>query len=137
AADARSVFETLPSQIEWSDADVDLVERDGQVRVFWGDTPIDLFFTTHAFHELAAQNTETVPLARGTIPVLGANELAVFKAFFNRTRDWADIESMVDAQTIDLHWVIGWTVDLLGADDERVARLRTLLHRLPPGPEPR
>jgi hypothetical protein len=134
---ARAVFEILPREIDWTDEDIALVERDGQVRVFWERTPIDLFFTNHPFHEVAAANTETVPFADGTIPVLGANELAVFKAFFNRGQDWVDIEAMADAETVDLHWVIGWIVDLLGPDDERVERLRALLHRPPPGPEPR
>ena len=32
-----------------------------------------------------------MPFADTTIPVSGATELAVFKAFFNRTKDWADI----------------------------------------------
>ena len=131
-------FDVLPREISWSDHDVESVKRDGQVRVFWSDdTPVDLFFTNHEFHEIAAQHAEIVPIVDITIPVLAANELAVFKVFFNRTRDWGDIEAMVDAGTVDLHWVIGWIVDLLGGDDERVARLRALLDRPPPGPEPR
>jgi hypothetical protein len=137
ANNARGVFEVLPHDIQWNDDDVEAVERDGQVRVFWDRTPVDLFFTNHPFHELVAANTETVPLNGETITVLGANELSVFKAFFNRTQDWADIEKMVDAGTVDLHWIIGWIVDLLGPDDERVPRLRALLDRPPPGPEPR
>ena len=137
AKNARAVFEALPREVEWTDDDVRLVAREGQVRVFWDRTAIDLFFTNHPFHELAAANTETVPFSDDTIPVLGANELAVFKAFFNRGQDWVDIETMVDTGTVDLHWVIGWIVDLLGSDDERVPRLQALLHRPPPGPEPR
>jgi hypothetical protein len=137
AQEARTTFESLPRKISWTDHDVDTVIRDGQVRVFWDDTPVDLFFTNHPFHEQAAANTEVVPFMNVQIPVLGATELAVFKAFFNRTKDWADIEAMVDSGTIDLRGVIGWMVDLLGVDDERVERLRLLLHRPPPGPEPR
>jgi hypothetical protein len=137
ASDARPVFETLPDEIVWTDHDIATVERDGQVRVFWDDTPVDLFFTNHPFHEEAAANTEVVPFFGTPIPILGATELAVFKAFFNRTKDWADIEAMVDARTIDLRRVIGWMVDLLGTADERVERLRHLLDRPPPGPEPR
>jgi hypothetical protein len=133
----RATFEALPSEISWNDEDVAAVERDAQVRVFWDDTPVDLFFTNHPFHEYAAANAEEAPLGNMTIPILGANELSVFKAFFNRTKDWADIEAMVDARTVDLHVVIGWIVDLLGPDDERVTRLRTLLDRPPPGEEPR
>ena len=95
------------------------VERVGQVRVFWDDNPVDLF-STHAFHDQAEAEIVQVPFADTTIPVLGATELAVFKAFFNRTKDWADIEAMVDAETVDVHRAMGWLVDLLGPDDERL-----------------
>ena len=30
----------------------------GQVRVFWDEIPVDLFFTNHPFHEHAAANAE-------------------------------------------------------------------------------
>ena len=72
-----------------------------------------------------------------TPPVLGATELTVFKAFFDRTKDWADIEAMIDAGTVDTHGALGWLVDLLGGDDHRVARLRRLLDRKPAAEEPR
>lgn len=137
ATDARTVFEHLPPLIVWGAEDVATVERDGQVRVFWGETPVDLFFSTHPFHERAAANAEDVPFDGTTIPILGATDLAVFKAFFGRTRDWADIEAMVDMGTVDLHEVIGWIVDLIGPTDLRVGRLRALLRRAPPTNEPR
>jgi hypothetical protein len=128
-AEVGRVFAALPDGVTVSDADAERVRRDGQVRVFWDDTPLDLFFTTHAFHDLARGRVGRVPFAGVTIPVLGATELVVFKAFFDRTKDWADIEAIADAGTADLHAAIGWLVDLLGGDDHRVERLRTLLRR--------
>lgn len=50
----------------------------------------------------------------------------VFKAFSDRTKDWADIEELVASRSADSHTALGWLVDLLGADDHRVARLRDL-----------
>jgi hypothetical protein len=50
----------------------------------------------------------------------------VFKAFFNRTKDWADLEEMHEARTLDVDAVVGVLVRLLGTDDERVARLLAL-----------
>jgi hypothetical protein len=135
---AREVFAALPSDIRWDANDIEEVERVGQVRVFWDDTPVDLFFSTHPFHGRAAATSELVPFADGTIPILGATELAVFKVFFDRTRDWADIEAMVEAGTLDVHAVIGWTVDLLGSDAEpRITRLRALADREPQSAPPR
>ena len=58
------------------------------------------------------------------IPILGADELALFKAMFDRTQDWADIEAMVAAGTVDVPRVRRscWP-DLVGEIDSRVARL--------------
>jgi hypothetical protein len=131
------VFAALPAGVALTDADAERVRHDGQVRVFWDDTPLDLFFTTHAFHELARVRVDRVPFAGVTIPVLGATELVVFKAFFDRTKDWADIEAIADAGTADLHAAIGWLVDLLGGDDARVARLRAVLRSSSKDDEPR
>ncbi len=131
------VFGALPAPVAWDADDVERVRRDGQVRVFWDDTPVDLFFTTHAFHDVAQIHVDRVPFAGITVPVLGATELVVFKAFFDRTKDWADIEAVAEVGTADLHAAIGWLVDLLGPDDPRITRLRDLLHRGPAAPEPR
>ena len=136
-ARARSVLEILPSNVAWTGTDLDAIAHDGQVRLFWDDTPVDLFFSTHRFHGHAGSHVEEVQFAETTIPILSATDLTVFKAFFDRTRDWADIEAMVDAATVDLHHALGWLVDIAGGDDHRVARLRDLLDRLAPTAEPR
>jgi hypothetical protein len=129
--DARTSLEALPKDVHWSGSDVTEIERNGQIRIFWDDTPVDLFFDTHEFHDSAATRIERVPFAGREIPILAADDLAVFKAFFDRTKDWADIEAMLDANSVDVHVVLGWLVDLLGGDDHRVARLRALIGRAP------
>jgi hypothetical protein len=134
---AAEAFGALPAGVVWTPDDIAAVERVGQVRVFWDDNPVDLFFSTHTFHDEAEAAIVEVPFAGTTIPVLGATELAVFKAFFNRTKDWGDIEAMLDADTVDVHRAMGWLVDLLGPDDERLVRLRRLLDRPVPSEEPR
>jgi hypothetical protein len=134
---SREIFQALPDEITWTNADLHQVETDGQVRLFWDDTPVDLFFETHPFHHHAAGHIEEVPFDGTVIPVLGATELTVFKAFFDRTKDWADIEAMIDARTPDVHAALGWLVDLLGGNDHRVDRLRGLLDRKPPTSEPK
>jgi hypothetical protein len=125
---AAEAFSALPEEVAWSAKDVSAAARDGQVRLFWGDTSVDAFFSTGAFHERASRRIRKVPFAGATIPVLGATELLVFKAFFDRTKDWADIEEMVAVGSADVHGALGWLVELLGADDHRVDRLRGLLH---------
>jgi hypothetical protein len=61
--------------------------------------------------------------------VLGPIELAVFKANFDRTRDWADVEAMVAAETLDVDTVREHLQRLLGADDPRLARLDEAVRR--------
>ena len=61
------------------------------------------------------------------VPFLSCTDLAVFKAFFNRTKDWADLEEMVAAGALDADAVLGTLVRYLGGDDPRVARLRALV----------
>ena len=64
-----------------------------------------------------------MPFAGTRIPVLGPTELAVFKVMFGRTRDWADVEAMLAAGTLDVEAVRAELATLLDVDDERFARL--------------
>jgi hypothetical protein len=57
---------------------------------------------------------------------LACNDLAVLKAFFNRTREWADLEEMLAAGTLDLERVLGVLARYLGPRDPRVERMRSL-----------
>ena len=131
--DAATTFAALPPKVVSSPKDARAVVRDGQVRLFWDDTPVDLFFSTGAFHDHVATGTRRVPFAGTTIPILGATDLVVFKAFFDRTKDWADIEAMLEVGAPDAHEALGWLVELLGPTDHRVDRLRALM-RTPPTP---
>jgi hypothetical protein len=95
AAEALDVLRHLPPEIE-IDADAkQALLRDGQVRLWWLETPVDLFFNNLPFHEVVARGVVEVPLEGRTIPVLDGPSLIVFKAMFDRTKDWADIEEIV------------------------------------------
>jgi len=100
--------------------------RDGQVRVRWDATPVDVFLDTTEYHVEAAQRRRMHEFGGRQVPFLGCSDLAVFKAFVNRTQDWADLENMVAIRAINLDQTIGVLVRYLGEDDERVARLRGL-----------
>ena len=123
---ADPVLDALPREVTVTTADREVVHGDGQVRLYWDDTPVDLFFDTHDFHREIAGEVTQVPFEGATIPVLGCEALVVFKAMFNRTRDWADIEAILDTRTIDCLRVLERLQALLGADDEAVVRLGTL-----------
>lgn len=119
----RAALEALPAGVEIPAATDAVIVRDGQVRLWWEGTPLDLFFDYHPIHEQAAAGTRLVPFAGTELPVLGCRELVVFKAFFDRTKDWADIEAVAAAGNLDATAVREQLVELLGEDDHRVARL--------------
>jgi hypothetical protein len=123
---SEQVFRSLPKPVTWRNTDLATLNRDGQVRIWWDRTPLDLFLNTTPFHEEVAARTRWEQFADTSIPFLSCHDIAVFKAFFNRTKDWADIEEMHAAGTLDIDRVIAILVHYVGADDERIARLTAL-----------
>lgn len=108
----------------------DLVARDGQVRVMWDATPVDLFFIYDPFHDAAAKGRRTVPFADGSIPILAAEHLVVCKVVFNRGKDWVDIESVMElGPSLDAAEVLRWVGRIAGDDDPRYERIAGLLTR--------
>lgn len=123
ASEAATVFAALPLGVVHSAADVKAAQRDEQVRLMWDDTPIDLFFAAEPFHLEVQDRCRVVPFADRLIRVLCAEDLAVFKAMFDRGKDWVDIATMVESRSIDVDAAADRLQRLLGADP-RVARLR-------------
>jgi hypothetical protein len=122
---ARDVFATLPAGVEFSGMQLEQAERDGQVRLRWGITPIDLFLSVLPFHDHVAAHLREVPFEGRTIPILDCTALAVFKAMFDRPRDWVDIEAMVEARAVDLDDARRWVEQMVG-EDARVEKLAAL-----------
>ena len=123
------VLAALPAGVVATGADEALLRRDGQARLWWGTTPVDVFLNTTPFHELVATRVRWEPFAGVDLPFLACEDLAVFKAFFGRTKDWADLEAMRDAKALDAAAVAGVLATFLGNDDERIARLLALSTR--------
>jgi hypothetical protein len=129
AAECEPALAALPREISHNPGTVDDVRRDGQIRLWWDDTPIDLFFNYEPLHERAARNCRSVPFEGEQISVLGPVELAVFKAMFDRTRDWADIEAMAAAGNLDVDAVREELEAHVGEHDRRIARLQEAVER--------
>jgi hypothetical protein len=129
----KDVFAALPQEVTFSGLDVERAEREGQVRLWWDVTPIDLFLNVLPFHENVQKNIRHVTLGAHTIPVLSCTALAVFKAMFDRPRDWVDIEAMVEARAIDLDEAIGWVSEMAGPDSAEAAKLAAFRPSAGPG----
>lgn len=122
----EAVFAALPPGVKAGQEARKIVLRDGQVRLWWGQTPVDLFFNTTEFHVEVARRVRLETFMGGRLPFLSCSDLAVFKAFFNRTQDWADLEQMAAAGTVDVTAVTARIIEMLGVDDERVEKLGAL-----------
>jgi hypothetical protein len=106
------------------------VANDGQGRVMWDNTPIDLFFAYDAFHDAAAGARRTVPFAAATIPVLAPEHLVVCKVVFDRPKDWVDIDAMLAADVaLDTAEVLRWVGRIAGDRDPRYDRIASMLTR--------
>ena len=122
---AREVFAAMPEGVEVSGLQLEHAERDGQVRLSWGITPIDLFMSVLPFHDRVELHVREVPFEGRTIPVLDCTGLAVFKAMFDRPQDWVDIEAMVEARSLDIEDASHWIGEMVG-EDGRIERLKAL-----------
>ena len=120
------VFAAFPKAIVATQEQRALLKRDGQVRLWWEQTPVDLFLNTLPFHERVAGRCRWETFMEQAVPFLACQDLAVFKAFFNRTKDWADLEAMQSAGTLDKPGVAAILIEHLGQDDERIAALMAL-----------
>ncbi len=126
---AKRVFELLPADVPWTDREVAAVRRDGQVRLLWPlpdggpAIPLDLFFPQHELHEAIDARAELVPMLDASVPILSATDLLVFKALFDRRKDWADIEELLRFGKVDLHEARRWLARIVGAKDKRLKTL--------------
>jgi hypothetical protein len=104
------------------------IERDGQARLDWDGSYLDLFFATLDLHREMAELSRRVSFGPVRIPILSPEHLIVCKAIFDRPKDWVDIEEMVGSGTpIDAAAVLRWIDCILGAGSEQRARLAGLL----------
>ena len=126
AAEAAPAIRALPDGIARPGGLQAAIAREGQVRLWWDETPVDLFFDYAAIHSRAAAHSRRVPFEDVDLPVLGPIELVVFKVMFDRSQDWVDIEAVVEAGTVDMDAVRTELADLLDPGDQRLERLSEL-----------
>jgi len=105
------------------------LERDEQLRMTWDRTPLDLFFSYNALHDACLEHRRRVPFGPDAIWILGAEDLAVFKALFARDKDWRDLRELLFAQQpgFDPGYASGWLERIVDEDDERLERFHALV----------
>lgn len=107
------------------------LERDGQIRIWWGRTPLDLFFSYDEIHEAMKNKTRRVPFGDRRIPILAPEHLVVCKVVFNRPKDWIDIEQVVAmVPQLNIDEIRNWLGQITGASASSSKRFETLVKRV-------
>ena len=113
--------------IDTEELDSAALLRSGQCRLWWGQNPVDIFFSNDPIHEEMPGQVRRLQFAGETLPFVGPEHLAVFKAMFARPKDWEDIGQMlVAAEGLDVTTVESWLERMVGKDDFRLKRLAEL-----------
>ncbi len=116
-----------PLGVDASGIDPAALLRDGQCRVWWGQNPVDVFFTNEPIHAEMPGQVRRLPFAGETLPFVAPEHLAVFKAIFDRPKDWLDIEQMLLAtEGLDVSEIETLLAQMVGEDDPRLKRLAEL-----------
>jgi hypothetical protein len=106
-----------------------LVARDGQVRVDWDGTPVDLFFAYDALHRSSLERRRRVDFHGDAIHILGPEDLITYKATFDREKDWRDIAGILYAcdEPLEFDYVRRWLGRIDSPRGARLARLEKLI----------
>jgi hypothetical protein len=108
---------------------------DGQARLDWDGSYLDVFFATMELHFEMAERAHVVRFGPVDIPILAPEDLIICKAVFDRPKDWLDIEEMLRWGTeVDAARALGWVGDILGPQSRQYSRLNELLSAGAAGP---
>lgn len=139
AADSQhpeSLLLLLPDDVPWERRDVQTIRETGQVRLWWPHPdgqpaiPLDLFFPQSELHELVNRRAVRVAMLDASVPILSATDLLIFKMLFDRRKDWADIEELLQHSQADVDEARAWLIRIVGPGDPREAKLDELLAEL-------
>jgi hypothetical protein len=104
------------------------IADDGQARLTWDGSYLDVFFATLDFHIEMAGLARLVRFGPVDIPILAPEHLVVCKAIYDRPKDWLDIEEMLRWGTeIETARVLYWVGDIIGPAAPQYARLAEVL----------
>jgi hypothetical protein len=108
--------------------DITAINRDGQARLDWQGSYLDVFFATFELHQEMAELARMVRFGSGEIPILAPEHLIVCKAIFDRPKDWLDIEEMIRWGTkIEVARVLHWVAETIGSEADEYIRIAALL----------
>jgi len=106
-----------------------LIARDEQVRIYWEGTPVDLFFAYDALHQDSLARRRRVDFFGDPIHVLSPEDLIIYKATFNRDKDWRDIAGIIYAspESLEFDYVRRWLGRIDAGAGSRLMRVERLI----------
>ena len=136
---AVGVLRRAGVEIELSEAERGARER-GMFAAPHGSYRVDVFVPSVPFYDEALARRLRVTLAERQTWVLSPESLAVFKMLFFRPKDLVDLARLIEVHRppLDVAFVRGWLVDMVGNKDVRIAKwdelTRASPHPLSPKP---
>jgi hypothetical protein len=90
---------------------------------------IDLFLPVLSLSRSALDRRVRVPFGDREVWVLAAEDVALFKLIFARTKDFADLERLFAMQRdrLDYSYLARWVATIFAPEDSRVARFNALV----------
>jgi hypothetical protein len=111
------------------------IATDGQARMDWDGSYLDVFFATTDLHLEMAQRARLVRFGPVDVPILAPEHLVTCKAIFDRPKDWLDITEILRWGTeVDGVRTLNWVGDILGPEAGQYVRLAELLSTEAAGP---
>jgi hypothetical protein len=112
------------------------IARDGQARLDWDGSYLDVFFATMDLHFEMAELSRSVRFGPVEMQILAPEHLIACKAIFDRPKDWLDITEILRWGTeIGRERTLHWVAEILGPDSEAYLRLHELLSNGAVGPD--
>lgn len=90
----------------------------------WDPTPIHAFFSYDPFHDSCRERACWVPFADQEIPILGAEDITLFKILYDRPKDRSEVREVLlcMGEALDVDYLKHWLKRLVGRDDPRLGR---------------
>lgn len=111
------------------DAALESARTRGDFKLWWQEMRIDVFVASLPFYDSVRQRIRRAPLGGRPAWFISPEDLAVFKMLFFRTKDILDLERLIAfmGASFDRVYVRDRLIELVGLDDERIARWERIL----------
>ncbi len=123
---ADTVLDALPEAVVVTAADRNRIGRDGQTRLWWDTTPVDVFFNTTAFHAEAAGRVRFEAFAGARSRSSPATISPCSKRSSTAPGTGPTSKPCTTPAPSHVPTVLGVLATYLGGSDPRIERLRQL-----------